>query len=91
MRPICFTGGCPPVLSTPTITLAGVQVCLRQIYVIRRNPQLEQDVQDVFITRLEHRPDRNVLEITNEAGGRCELDLETLVVKTVAGKALLGI
>lgn len=68
----------------------GGQVWLRQIYVIRRNPQLEQDVQDVFITRLEHRPERNVLEITNEAGGRFELDLETLVIKTVAGEAVIG-
>ncbi len=65
-------------------------VWLRQIYVIRRDPSLEGDVQDVFITRLKHRPDRNVLEVTNEAGGRFELDLETLAVKTVAGDVVIG-
>ncbi len=62
----------------------------RQIYVIRRDPQLEGDVQDVFITGLKSVPERKALEITNEAGGRFELDLKTLEVKTLAGSAVLG-
>lgn len=69
----------------------GGPVWLRQIYVIRRDPSLEGDLQDVCITQLKHLPDRDVLEVTHEAGSRFELDLETLDVKTVAGKGLLGI
>jgi hypothetical protein len=61
----------------------------RQIYVIRRNPDLEGDIQDVFITGMKLLPDRNVLEITNEAGGVFELNLETLAVKVLKGQAVL--
>lgn len=64
-------------------------VWIRQIYTIRRNLDLEEDVQDVFITSLKLIADRNVLEITNEAGGLFELHLETLDVKTVKGKAVI--
>ena len=62
---------------------------LRQIYVIRRNPDLEQDVQDVFITSVKRIVDRNVLEIRHEPGGLFELDLDTLEVKVVQGQAVI--
>jgi hypothetical protein len=70
-------------------TAKNGQVWLRQIYVIRRDPDLEGDVQDVFITGIKLIADRNVLEITNERGGVYELNLETLEVKTMKGQAVI--
>jgi hypothetical protein len=66
------------------------QVWFRQIYVIRRNPDLEGDVQDVFITQIKHVKERNVLEITNERNGVYELDLTTLEVKVIKGQAVVS-
>ena len=65
------------------------QVWFRQIYVIRRDPDLEGDVQDVFITGIQMIADRNVLEITNERGGVFELNLDTLEVKAVKGQVVI--
>lgn len=62
---------------------------IRQIYVIRRNPNLESDVQDVFISGIKLDTDQNVLEVTNEHGGVFELNLETLAVKVVKGQAVI--
>ena len=70
-------------------TAKNGQVWFRQIYVIRRDPDLEGDVQDVFITGIKVIADRNVLEITNERGGVFELNLETLEVKAVKGQAVI--
>jgi hypothetical protein len=70
-------------------TAKNGQVWLRQIYVIRRDPDLEGDVQDVFITGVQVIADRNVLEITHERGGVFELNLETLEVKAVKGQAVI--
>ncbi|MHC4157804.1 MAG: hypothetical protein ACYSSO_01870 [Planctomycetota bacterium] len=50
----------------------------RQIYVVKYDPNLEQDVQDVFIKSLKIK-DNNLL-IVNEAGGRYLLDLDSLEV-----------
>lgn len=66
------------------------QVWLRQIYVIRRDPALENDVQDVFINGLKLDADRNVLEVTNEAGFVYELDLKSLDVKPTKGQAVIS-
>lgn len=66
------------------------QIWLRQIYVIRRDPGLEGDVQDVFITKLKLDADRELLEITNERGYVYELDLKSLEVKTIKGQAVIS-
>lgn len=65
------------------------RVWFRQIYVVHRNLTVESDVQDVFITRLRLNKNLNMLEITNEQGGVHTLDLKTLDVKTVKGKAVI--
>jgi hypothetical protein len=65
------------------------QVWFRQIYVIRRDPELEGDVQDVFIKSLKLIADRNALEITHERDGVFELNLDTLEVNTVKGQAVI--
>lgn len=65
------------------------RVWQRQIYVIRRNPDLEQDVQDVFITSLKPISAGRALEVKNERGDVYELNLETLEVKVVHGQAVI--
>jgi hypothetical protein len=64
------------------------QVWLRQIYVIRRNLDLEEDLQDVFITGIKLINEHKALEITNETGNVFELNLETLDVKAIQGRTL---
>lgn len=63
----------------------------RQIYVVRRNPSLESDVQDVFISRIRLDNKRNILEITNELGFPYAFDLRTLEARTVKGKPVVTI
>ena len=84
-------GGYLPGFVEAWDTSKNQQIWLRQIYVIRRNPDLEQDVQDVFVTGLKLIADRNALEISNERGGLFELNLETLEVKTLKGRALISV
>jgi len=55
----------------------------RQIYVVVKHPDLEEDVQDVFISKLERNGD--TLVITNEVGSEFNLDLASLEVKTIKG------
>lgn len=65
----------------------------KQIYVIRRDPELEGDVQDVFITELKQltpTDSHQRLEVRNEAGGRFILDLQSLDVKPLEGSAVIG-
>lgn len=61
----------------------------KQIYVIKYEYKygLEEDVQWVFISNL--RLDNNKLIITNELGYEYELDLDTLSVKVLKGKAVI--
>ncbi|MCX7010509.1 MAG: hypothetical protein NTY53_25245 [Kiritimatiellaeota bacterium] len=54
----------------------------QQVYAVKRNPQLEQDVQDVFITKLELAAGK--LLITNEKQARYALDLKTRKVTQLA-------
>jgi hypothetical protein len=61
----------------------------RQIYTIVREPLIEGDIQDVFITTLKVDTDRNVLNIANENGDTFELDLESLEVKATKGSVVL--
>lgn len=55
----------------------------RQIYVVKYLPELERDVQDVFITSIQK--EGNQLRILNERKSEYLLDLETLQVKVVKG------
>jgi hypothetical protein len=55
----------------------------RQIYVVVRDPGLESDVQDVFITSA--KIDGKTLQIVNERKYEYSLDLETLEVKVIKG------
>ncbi|MFO0884283.1 MAG: hypothetical protein U0894_08855 [Pirellulales bacterium] len=55
----------------------------RQIYVVKYLPDLERDVQDVFITSIQK--EGNQLRIQNERKSEYLLDLETLQVKVVKG------
>src|SRR5690349_17243578 len=54
----------------------------RQIYVVVVDPEMEKDVQDVFINTIKA-DGNNALILTNERGGEFRLDLSTLEVKTV--------
>ena len=62
---------------------SGVLLWSRQIYVIVRNPRLEDDVQNVFITKLTE--DGNALLIHNERNYEYRLDLKTLEVYPLKG------
>jgi hypothetical protein len=55
----------------------------RQIYVVLKDPNLEGDVQDVFISDM--RVDGQALLIINEIGFEYRLDLESLEVKALKG------
>lgn len=67
----------------------GVRAWYRQIYVVARDLSLETDVQDVYVTKLQVIPDRDVLEVTNERGWVYELDLKTFEVKTIKGQPVV--
>ena len=70
-------------------TVSKKRIWFRQIYVVQRDPSLESDVQDVFITAIEVDAKRNVLQVTNEEGGVFALNLKTLNVKTLMGEAVI--
>jgi hypothetical protein len=59
----------------------------RQIYVVVKDPELESDVQDVFITSA--KIEGNTLRIVNERQFEYSLDLETLEVKVIKGAVLV--
>jgi len=46
-----------------------------QVYVVEYNPDIESDVQDIFITSLKIEDGKLIIE--NEAGDRFEIDLDT--------------
>ncbi len=54
---------------------SGKELWRVRIYEVRVNPELERDVQDVFITALVAKDD--TLLITNERGEKYALDLKT--------------
>jgi len=58
------------------------EIYRRRIYQVPVNPDLERDVQDVFIKALEVK--RNFLLVTNERGEMYALDLSTRTVAPVA-------
>jgi hypothetical protein len=60
----------------------------RQIYVVRFQPALERDVQDVFIQSIQ--VDGDKLSVTNERDSAYQLDLKTLEVKVVRGRLVEG-
>ena len=64
-------------------TKSGALLWSRQIYVIVRNPRLEGDVQDVYITKLKE--DGNALLIYNERNDEYRLDLKTLEIYPLKG------
>ncbi|MDO9002370.1 MAG: hypothetical protein Q7V20_02815 [Aquabacterium sp.] len=53
----------------------GQQVWLKQVYQIRYDPHMEEDVQDRFIKQLTLEPDGHTLQVTDERGQRFEIDL----------------
>jgi len=55
----------------------------RQIYVVKFDPNLERDVQDVFIKTLKLKD--NALIVTNERGHQYRLDLKSLEVEVLTG------
>jgi len=56
----------------------GELIWSRQIYVVVKDPQLEGDVQDVFVSEI--RPEGHALIIANERGSQYRLDLTSLEV-----------
>ncbi len=58
----------------------------RQIYTVTYDADLEQDVQDVYITGISLKGD--ILTVTNERDSVYELNLKTLEVKVVKGAAV---
>ncbi len=55
----------------------------RQIYVVRFLPDLERDVQDIYIRSIELRDGH--LIVKNERGSEYQLSLDSLAVKVVKG------
>ena len=60
---------------------SGKELWSKQIYTVIKDPDLEGDVQDIFITSLTR--DGETLLITNESGAQYSLDLQTQEVKTI--------
>ena len=56
---------------------------IRQIYVVKYDPDLEGDVQDVYIKKIKVKG--NSLIITNERKSEYQLNLKTLHVKVLKG------
>lgn len=59
----------------------------RQIYVVAMKPDLEEDVQHVFINALEVKEGK--LMIRNEAGGAFRLDPQTMAVEVLKGSLII--
>ena len=61
----------------------GKLIWSRQIYAVKYDPDLEGDVQDVFIKSIT--VEGNHLIITNEKNSKYQLDLNSLEVKVIKG------
>ena len=61
----------------------GKLIWSRQIYAVKYDPDLERDVQDVFIKSITVQG--NHLIITNERNSKYQLDLNSLEVKVIKG------
>jgi len=62
---------------------SGKLIWSRQIYAVKYDPDLEGDVQDVFIKSIT--VEGNNLIITNERNSKYQLDLNSLEVKVIKG------
>jgi len=62
---------------------SGKLIWSRQIYAVKYDPDLEGDVQDVFIKSIN--VEGNSLIITNERNSKYQLDLNSLEVKVIKG------
>ncbi|MAE53104.1 MAG: hypothetical protein CMI20_03215 [Opitutae bacterium] len=62
---------------------SGKIIWSRQIYTVKYDPDLEGDVQDVFIKSIT--VEGNYLIITNERNSKYQLDLNSLGVKVIKG------
>ena len=62
---------------------SGELIWSRQIYAVKYDPDLEGDVQDVFIKSIT--VEGNSLIITNERNSKYQLDLNSLEVKVIKG------
>ena len=62
---------------------SGELIWSRQIYAVKYDPDLEGDVQDVFIKSITVQG--NHLIITNERNSKYQLDLNSLEVKVIKG------
>jgi hypothetical protein len=62
---------------------SGKLIWSRQIYAVKYDPDLEGDVQDVFIKSIT--VEGNNLIITNERNSKYQLDLNSLKVKVMQG------
>ena len=62
---------------------SGKLIWSRQIYAVKYDPDLEGDVQDVFIKSIT--VERNSLIITNQRNSKYQLDLNSLEVKVLQG------
>ena len=62
---------------------SGKLIWSRQIYAVKYDPDLEGDVQDVFIKRIT--VEGSNLIITNERNSKYQLDLNNLEVKVIQG------
>ena len=71
--------GCVEAWDTGTKSL----IWRRQIYVVKYQPALERDVQDVFIKTVKIKD--STLFVINENESEYELDLDTLKVKVLKG------
>ena len=62
---------------------SGKLLWIRQVYVVKYDPDLEGDVQDVYIKNIKVKG--NSLIITNERNSEYQLNLKTLHVKVLKG------
>ena len=62
---------------------SGELLWIRQVYVVKYDPELEGDVQDVYIKNLKVKG--NSLIITNERKSEYQLNLKTLHIKVLKG------
>ena len=65
---------------------SGKLIWNRQIYAVKYVPDLEGDVQDVFIRNIKVKG--NSLIVTNERKSEYQLDLKTLEVKVLKGSLI---
>jgi hypothetical protein len=62
---------------------SGKLIWSRQIYAVKYDPNMERDIQDIFITSITVQG--NHLFITNERNSKYQLDLKTFEVKVIKG------